>query len=103
MAKKELIEPNEYMFFGIKNDTRSLLTSIRFRRIEKGYSQRDLAKLTGIKQSAIARIEALKVMPRLDTIILLSRALDLQLNLKRISTGWDKFGKDDSQNSDEKK
>jgi predicted transcriptional regulator len=94
MAKKDLVEPNEYMFFGIKSDTKNLLATMKFRRVEKGYSQRDLAKLTGVKQSAIARMEALKVIPRLDTIILISRALDLQLSFKRITTGWDKFEKD---------
>lgn len=95
MLKKDLLEPNEYMFFGIKSDTRNLIATMKFRRIEKGYSQRDLAHITGIKQSAIARIESLKVIPRLDTIILISRALDMQLFFNKITTGWDKFGKDD--------
>lgn len=96
MAKKDLLEPNEYMFFGIKSDTRNLIATMKFRRIEKGYSQRDLAHITGVKQSAIARMEALKVIPRLDTILLISRALDMQLTFKKITTGWDKFGKEDS-------
>lgn len=81
----------EYMFVGINKDIKTMISAMKFRRIEKGYSQRDLAKITGIKQSAIARMEANKVFPRIDTIFVVARALDLQVTLKRISTGWDKL------------
>lgn len=82
---------NEIMLFGIDSDVKNIIRTISFRRKEKGYSQRDLARITGIKQSAIARIESLKIVPRLDTILLISRALDLQINFKRISTEWNKL------------
>ena len=91
MDKNKVKSVNEFMFFGIESDIKNMIRTLKFRRIEKGYSQRDLANLTGIKQSAIARMEGLKIIPRMDTIMVVSRALDLQLNLKRISTGWDKF------------
>lgn len=91
MDKNKVKSVNEFMFFGIESDIKNMIRTLKFRRIEKGYSQRDLANLTGIKQSAIARMEGLKIVPRMDTIMVVSRALDLQLNLKRISTGWDKF------------
>jgi predicted transcriptional regulator len=83
-------EVYEYMFVGIDRDIKTMITAIKFRRLEKGYSQRDLARITGIKQSAIARLEANKLCPRLDTIFVIARALDLQVTLKRISTGWAK-------------
>lgn len=38
-------------------------------REEKGLSQRDLAKLCGVKQPAIARIESMKSIPQLDTLL----------------------------------
>ncbi len=38
-------------------------------REEAKLSQRDLAEKTGIKQSAIARIERMKVSPRVDTLM----------------------------------
>jgi|GEM_PF-2736314 Predicted transcriptional regulator with C-terminal CBS domains len=92
--KKESLNYNEFMFFGIKSDAKNLIRTMKFRRIEKGYSQRDLATITNVKQSAIARMEQLKIIPRLDTIILIARALDLQLTFKRIETGWHKFTTD---------
>ena len=88
---KDENELYEFMFFGIDADIRRMIDTLKFRRIEKGYSQRDLAKITGIKQSAIARMEANKLTPRVDTIFVIARALDLQVSLKRISTGWDKL------------
>ena len=88
---KDENELYEFMFFGIDTDIKRMVDTLKFRRIEKGYSQRDLAKITGIKQSAIARMEANKLTPRVDTIFVIARALDLQVSLKRISTGWDKL------------
>ncbi len=92
---KEENEIYQYMFVGIDNDIKTMMNFLKFRRKEKGYSQRDLAKITGIKQSAIARMEANKICPRLDTIIVIGRALDLQFTFKKISTGWDKLIKID--------
>ena len=85
---KEANETNEYMLFGIESDIKHIISSFIYRRKEKGFSQKDLADLTGLKQSAIARIESMKLYPRIDTIILIARALDLQINFKRINTGW---------------
>lgn len=44
-------------------------------------SQRDLAKKTGIKQPMIARIENFDTIPRLDTLVKISRALELKIEL----------------------
>ena len=96
---KDENEAYEFMFVGIDRDVDTMITTMKFRRIEKGYSQRDLAKITGIKQSAIARMEAKKICPRLDTILVICRALGLQLTFKRISTGWDKLINIDEENS----
>lgn len=49
------------------------------RRIKLGYTQRDLAEISGIKQPMIARIETLSTMPRLDTLVTLATALDLDV------------------------
>ena len=38
-------------------------------REERGFSQRELAEIAGIKQPAIARLESLKATPKIDTLL----------------------------------
>ena len=38
-------------------------------REKQGLTQRDLAKISGVKQPAIARIESLRSTPQLDTLL----------------------------------
>lgn len=47
----------------------------------KGLTQRDLAKLTGLKQPAIARLESLQTMPRIDTLAKIVYYLDLDFKV----------------------
>ena len=49
-------------------------------RSRKRLSQRQLAELAGIGKSEIANIEAGAVMPRIDTICLLAKALDVSID-----------------------
>lgn len=56
----------------------AIVSSIIGRRQELGMSQRALC---GIPQSSVARIEALKTTPKLDTLIKLMQALDLKLTV----------------------
>jgi ribosome-binding protein aMBF1 (putative translation factor) len=58
-----------------------LVSQIIERRLKLGLTQSELAQKTGIKQSAIARLENLGVIPRLDTMFKLIRPLGLKLNL----------------------
>lgn len=58
-----------------------LIKGIVVQRKKKSLSQRDLAELTGLKQSSIARIERDIVMPKLDTFIKIANALDLEITL----------------------
>jgi len=50
-------------------------------REAKGYSQRELAEISGIKQPAIARMESLKSTPQIDTIIKVLRPLGYKLTI----------------------
>ena len=52
---------------------------IRAARIEKGWTQQRLADYSGIARANIARLEAGRHAPRIDTIELLARALSLPL------------------------
>ncbi len=49
------------------------------RRNQLGFSQRELAELTGTTQSAIARLEAGGRPPRIDTLLRIADALDCEL------------------------
>lgn len=48
-------------------------------RVKSKVSQRELAEKSGIKQANIARIEKLQIIPRLDTLIRLAKALNLEI------------------------
>lgn len=58
-----------------------IISIIINRRKELGLSQRDLAKMSGIKQSAIARLERLEVIPRIDTVLKLIKPLGLCIKI----------------------
>ncbi|WP_153461431.1 helix-turn-helix domain-containing protein [Sediminibacillus terrae] len=58
-----------------------LIAQLVARRKQLGITQKDLARMTGLKQSAIARIEKEGSVPRLDTIEKISNALGLKLTL----------------------
>ena len=59
-----------------------IITLLVKTRVEKGMSQRDLAKACGYKQSTIARIESCAVSPRLDTLAHIARVLGLKMSLQ---------------------
>lgn len=59
----------------------SFVTSIIQRRNELGISQRELASLAGLPQSSIARLETMKTVPNIETVIKVVKPLGLQLTL----------------------
>ena len=50
----------------------------------KGYSQRELAELSGVKQPAIARMESLKSTPQIDTLLKILAPLGYTLSITPI-------------------
>ena len=58
-----------------------VITSLIKRRLEKGFTQQELAKRVGTKQSAIARLESGTYNPSLDFLKKVTRALDAQLRI----------------------
>jgi ribosome-binding protein aMBF1 (putative translation factor) len=58
-----------------------IIAQIVKRRHELGISQRELEKMSGIRQEAICRIESLVNTPQLDTLIRLMKPLGLKLSV----------------------
>lgn len=58
-----------------------LVNSIHQRRIELGWTQKQLADKVGLHQESIARIENGGTVPRLDTVFKLAQALGMRFSL----------------------
>lgn len=69
------------------DQTLEIVSTIINRRIDLKLTQSDVAKKTGLKQSAISRFEKMNVVPCLDTVIRLAKALGLQLKFEDCITG----------------
>ena len=62
----------------------SIVSAIIDKRNELGYSQRELAKICGLPQSSVARIETCNVKPKLETLIKIMIPLGLKLSVVAI-------------------
>lgn len=71
--------------FETAEDISRVIVELIEARVERGYTQQQLAEKTGLKQSAIARMEALKSIPRLDTVIKVANALKVRISVDRSS------------------
>ena len=69
--KKKTVEVAEQMA--------QIIDEIVSARLDKGLSQRDLAKLCNMKQSTIARMETLQAVPRLDTLVKIAYYLGIKI------------------------
>lgn len=58
-----------------------VVASLIERRLEKGFTQRELAKRVGTKQSSIARLESGTYNPSLDFLKKVTNALDARLRI----------------------
>ena len=74
--KKEIFTPVEIATMNLKA---LIISEIIKARQERGLSQYNLAELSGVKQSAIARLENGKINPTIDTIQKLLTPLGKQL------------------------
>jgi|ADurb_Oil_03_Slu_FD_contig_31_3297660_length_859_multi_4_in_0_out_0_1 transcriptional regulator with XRE-family HTH domain len=66
------------------NHVLSIVTAVIERRKELCLTQRDLAKKTGLTQSAIGRFESLGAVPRIDTLWKITNILGLELSLQKL-------------------
>ena len=76
----QLTEKEKFVI-DVNNNISSLIIKMINRRKELNISQRELAFISKIKQPMIARIERLSVIPRIDTLIILARSLNLTLDV----------------------
>lgn len=81
MTKENKIDRNVKDTIAIADNLGLIVADLIKLRVDKGISQRDLAELTGLKQSAIARLEKLNAIPRLDTIITIAHFLGYTLTI----------------------
>ena len=59
----------------------SLIGKMVEAREEKGFSQRELADISGVKQPAIARLESMKTTPQIDTLFKVLHPLGYTLEI----------------------
>ena len=59
----------------------SLIGKIIEARENKGITQKELAEMSGLKQSAIARFESMKATPQIDTIFKVLKPLGYTLEI----------------------
>lgn len=67
----EMFNDNEYILQEEREQINfqvDLIGKVIEARESQGLSQRDLAELSGIKQPAIARMESMKSIPKIDTL-----------------------------------
>ena len=77
-VQRELYTPEE---IALTNTRVAIGIALTRARRERGLTQKELSKLSGVNQSTISRLEQGIAPARLDTLIRLTRALDLQLAL----------------------
>ncbi|WP_248929220.1 helix-turn-helix transcriptional regulator [Paenibacillus hamazuiensis] len=58
-----------------------LVNAIHQRRIQLGWTQKELADKVGLHQESIARIESGGTIPRMDTVFKLAFALGMKISL----------------------
>ena len=58
-----------------------VITSLIKRRLQKGFTQGELAERIGMKQSAIARLESGSYNPSLDLLKKVTHALDVRVTI----------------------
>lgn len=64
-------------------DLSALISAVIKQRNDLGMTQRELAELSGLPQSSVARIETMKITPKLDTFLKILHPLGLKLTISK--------------------
>ena len=70
----------------LAKDVSTFIETLVEARISMGLTQRQLAEKCGLKQSAIARIERIQVIPRLDTLLKIAKCLECTISIDNVIT-----------------
>lgn len=84
---EELKNENEEskQVFEVAEEVSRVIVQLIEARVDQGYTQRQIAAKCGLKQTAIARLESIRTIPRLDTIIRYANALGLVINVNSVT------------------
>ncbi len=82
MAKLKEQDDESKAFFGEAEMVADVVNELIEARVKKGWTQRDLAQKTGLKQPAIARFESLDSIPVLDTVAKIALSLGVKLTVQ---------------------
>lgn len=82
LKKAAAIGSEEKKTIEVAQELANVIDSIVSARISAGLTQRQLAKICGVKQSAIARMESLQAIPRLDTLIKVAKSLGVSIKIE---------------------
>ena len=75
-----MFEDKELYSLEILNTQYKLIENLHRVRLEKNMSQSDIARLTGLTQQAVSRIETFQYSPSLPTLIKYMNALNIDIN-----------------------
>lgn len=64
-----------------------IINSLIKARLDLGLTQEQLAQKVSMKQSAIARLESLRTVPKLDTVINIANALGVKIEARTTTLG----------------
>ncbi|MCH5341102.1 MAG: helix-turn-helix domain-containing protein [Acetatifactor sp.] len=64
-------------------DLSALISAVIKQRNDLGMTQRELAELSGLPQSSVARIETMKITPKPDTFLKILHPLGLKLTISK--------------------
>lgn len=77
-ARQELFSPEEIAASNVRVE---IMIALSKARKEKGLTQRELSEITGVRQSAISRLENGNTPNQIDTLIRLFAAMNLKMQV----------------------
>ena len=75
--------PQERQTIEAAEKVADIIEKVTKARIKKGMSQRELAEVSKVQQTTIARMETLKVIPRLNTLVRIAECLDIEISVEQ--------------------